>query len=212
MPPFPLRDPYPSYPTCRPHGNSSGNSKALLSCDRLRLVNGPERGSVADSFGQGSVVSVRACIRARHRRRAGGYRSRRRCFTRTPPGRRVSVTRARILGLHERYLPADERTGGGRRALFRHRGPFGGLHRDESRCLTARDRRHHLSGASRRSPDTGRTAGPAPGMARREPHRWPWVGAARRACANDVADPRLWRSPGPFSAAECHANHSWANA
>ena len=113
-----------------------------------------------DSFWQGSVVSVGACIRARHRRRAGGYRSRHRRFTRTPPARNVSVkrARARILGLHERYLPADERTGGGRRALFRHRGPFGGLHRDEPRCPTARDRRHHLRGASRGSPDTGRTA------------------------------------------------------
>src|SRR5262245_28564100 len=42
---------------------------------------------------------------------------------------------------------------------------------DEPRCRTRRDRRHHLRGASRGSPDTGRTARPAPGMARREPRR-----------------------------------------
>ncbi len=60
----------PHMPT---HGNSSGNSQALLSRDRRRLVNAPEQGSVADSFWQGSVVSVRACIRGRHRR-AGSYR------------------------------------------------------------------------------------------------------------------------------------------
>jgi hypothetical protein len=38
--------------------DSSGNSKALLSCDRLRFVNGPERESVADSFWQGSSSAL----------------------------------------------------------------------------------------------------------------------------------------------------------
>jgi hypothetical protein len=45
------------------HGNSSGNSQALLSLYRLRRVNGPERGSVADSFWQASVVSVATATR-----------------------------------------------------------------------------------------------------------------------------------------------------
>src|SRR5258707_12449082 len=82
--PFPLRDPYPSYPTRRP---TATHRETHLSCDRLRLVNGPERGSVADSFWQASVVSVGVCIRGRHRRRAGSYRSRHHRFTRTPCGR-----------------------------------------------------------------------------------------------------------------------------
>jgi len=82
------------------HGNSLGNSKALLSGDRRRLANAPATGSVADSFWQGSVVSVGACIRGRHRRRAGSYRSRHRRFTRTPCHRSTARWRSPIRSGH----------------------------------------------------------------------------------------------------------------
>jgi len=66
---------------------------------RRRLVNAPATGSVADTFWQGSVVSVAACIRGRHRRRAGNYRSR------TVASQERHVTGARLAG--DAYPPTS---------------------------------------------------------------------------------------------------------
>ena len=91
------------------HGNSSGNSQALLSLYRLRRVNGPGTGKRRRQLlaGQRRQRS-RMYSSTPSARRAGSYRSRHRCFTRTPPRGKVSVKRVRILRLYERYRPADE--------------------------------------------------------------------------------------------------------
>jgi len=93
------------------------------------FVNAPARGSVADSFWQGIVVSVGAMY-SEHAIGAGQAVNEGDTVASQERHRSQRFGEASGPRGYMRILPLTRETGGGRRALYRHRGPFGGLHRE----------------------------------------------------------------------------------